>query len=322
MFNTGYADKEGNIFYLYNAKLPIRSSSYNWAGVVPGNTSKTLWKEFVKYEQLPQVLNPPSGYIQNCNNSPIYTLNQNINNSSKEYSGIELNNTNRSIRAEYLFSNKNLITYEDFKTIKFDLKYSKTSNIAQITNKAIDLIKHKKGIQNKNIFSTLSNWNLATDINNTNAALPIISFGRFIDSPIENITNQMIIKNLNKGVKFLKKYHKSINTPWGDINKLIRGDIILPLSGGPDILRAIYGIKTKKGLLKAVAGDAYMALVQWDKDGNIKSETIHQFGSATNNKKSLHYSDQTYLFANENLKQTSLDINEIIKQAHSIRIIY
>ena len=294
MFNTGYADKEGNIFYLYNAKLPIRSSSYNWAGVVPGNTSKTLWKEFVKYEQLPQVLNPPSGYIQNCNNSPIYTLNQSINNNSKEYIGIESNNTNRSIRAEYLFSNKDLITYENFKAIKFDLKYSKTSNIAQITNKAIDLVKNKKGIQNKNIFLTLSNWNLATNINNTNAALPIISFGRFIDYPIENITDQMIIKNLNKGVKFLKKHHKSINTPWGDINKLIRGDIILPLSGGPDILRAIYGTKTKKGLLKAVAGDAYMALIQWDKDGNIKSETIHQFGSATNNKKSSHYSDQTY----------------------------
>ena len=30
MFNAGYADKEGNIFYIYNAKLPIRNNNFNW----------------------------------------------------------------------------------------------------------------------------------------------------------------------------------------------------------------------------------------------------------------------------------------------------
>ena len=29
MFNAGYADKEGNIFYIYNASLPIRNENYN-----------------------------------------------------------------------------------------------------------------------------------------------------------------------------------------------------------------------------------------------------------------------------------------------------
>ena len=65
-----------------------------------------------------------------------------------------------------------------------------------------------------------------------------------------------------------------------------------------------------------------MALVQWDKNGTIKSETIHQFGSATIDEKSEHYSDQAYLFSEGKLKQTSLDINRIIKNAKSIQIIY
>ena len=29
MFNAGYADNKGNIFYLYNASLPIRNEKYN-----------------------------------------------------------------------------------------------------------------------------------------------------------------------------------------------------------------------------------------------------------------------------------------------------
>ena len=183
-------------------------------------------------------------------------------------------------------------------------------------------MQNEKKSRAKKAIEILDNWNLSTDINNSNAALPIISFGKFIDTPIENITDQMIIDNLNAGIDFLYKYHQGMDVPWGNINKLIRGDVVLPLSGGPDILRAIYGTKTEDGLLKGVAGDAYMALVQWDKNGTIKSETIHQFGSATMDKKSEHYSDQAHLFSKEKLKKTSLDINTIIKNAKSIQVIY
>ena len=56
-----------------------------------------------------------------------------------------------------------------------------------------------------------------------------------------------------------------------------------------------------------------MALVQWDKNGNISSESIHQFGSSISNKDSKHYSDQAFLFSEELLKPSYLDFNEIIK---------
>ena len=320
--NCMYADKDGNIFYIYNAKLPIRNNKYNWKGVVPGDTSATLWTDFIEYHDLPKVLNPSSGYIQNCNNSPYYTLNHSIEKDSSLYSGIESTNTNRSIRAEQLFSTNTSITYEDFKKIKFDLKYSKKSNIAHIVRRALELIKNKDDLRIKKAAEVLGNWDLSTDMDNLNVALPIISFGKFIDTPVQNITDEMIIDNLDIGINFLYKHHKKLDISWGDINKLIRGDLILPLSGGPDILRAIYEVRTKNGLLKSVAGDAYMALIQWDKDGNMKSETIHQFGSASIDKNSEHYSDQAHLFSNEEFKETSLDVNTIIKDAKSIRIIY
>ena len=30
MFNTVYADREGNVFYVYNGRLPVRAEGYDW----------------------------------------------------------------------------------------------------------------------------------------------------------------------------------------------------------------------------------------------------------------------------------------------------
>ena len=49
MFNVGYADREGHIFYVYNARLPRRAEGYDWAGIVPGNTSRTLWTDVAAF---------------------------------------------------------------------------------------------------------------------------------------------------------------------------------------------------------------------------------------------------------------------------------
>ena len=47
MFSAGYADAAGNIFYLYNGLLPLRASGYDWTHYLPGDTSETLWTEYL-----------------------------------------------------------------------------------------------------------------------------------------------------------------------------------------------------------------------------------------------------------------------------------
>jgi len=327
MFNSGYADKDGNIFYVYSAKLPIRSNEYNWRKVVPGNTSKTLWTDFYTFKQLPQLLNPKSGFIQNCNNTPYFTTDDNnptFDIGDSYYTGIESTMTNRALRSMNLFKNDTNITYENFKKIKFDLQYSKDSYMAEYVNRTKQLILDADDEELSKAYEILDNWDFNTNKDNLYAALPIISFGQYVDSDPTVITDNMLMNNLKKSMKFLRKKFGSLKGLWGDINRLIRGNINLPLSGGPDILRAIYPNPnpTKDDQLKCIAGDAYMALVQWDKDGNLKSESIHQFGSAISNKSSEHYSDQAYLFSQEKLKPSLLELDEILKVAESIKVIY
>jgi acyl-homoserine-lactone acylase len=68
-FNFVYADPD-TIFYLFNATLPERPAGWNWQGVLPGDTRKTLWQRYLTIEELPQVLNPDCGYVFSVNNSP------------------------------------------------------------------------------------------------------------------------------------------------------------------------------------------------------------------------------------------------------------
>jgi acyl-homoserine-lactone acylase len=72
MFNILYSDRDGHILYLFNAQVPIHSKGdWNyWRSVVPGDTSATLWTKTHPYRDLPRVLDPPSGWLQNANEPP------------------------------------------------------------------------------------------------------------------------------------------------------------------------------------------------------------------------------------------------------------
>jgi len=71
MLNTVYADRQGDVFYLFNALAPRRDSgdAMLWAGIVDGSAAN-VWSEYLPYAQLPHYRNPPAGFIQNANEPP------------------------------------------------------------------------------------------------------------------------------------------------------------------------------------------------------------------------------------------------------------
>ena len=65
----GFAD--GNILYLWNARIPKRPQDGTSFDLdVPGGTKKYVWSALHPTRDLPQLLNPAGGYIQNANNPP------------------------------------------------------------------------------------------------------------------------------------------------------------------------------------------------------------------------------------------------------------
>lgn len=72
MYNIMYADRDGHIEYLFNAPVPRRSQGDYafWSRPVAGDTSSLLPSGSLTYDELPKIIDPPSGYVQNSNQPP------------------------------------------------------------------------------------------------------------------------------------------------------------------------------------------------------------------------------------------------------------
>ncbi len=304
MFNTGYADKEGNIYYVYNAKIPIRDSRYDWSGFLPSESKSTLWKKYVPFNDLPQILNPPEGFFQNCNSSPYLATGNRIDIPKilPEWSGIEDHQTNRALRSLETFGLDPSITREDFIYYKYDTEYSRESIIADVRDRYIKDMKENNQTSLVDALKLLENWNLRADSLNTAAALALIVLPNAFKKSDLVYDKKEITKKLNETIYYLNSKFGKIDVPLGRFIRLIRGDMNLPLSGGPDLLRAIYFEKTGD-TYQAIAGDCYFQSVEWSPKGELNAWSIHQYGSSTTHKSSKHYNDQSPLFNSHQMKQ-------------------
>jgi acyl-homoserine-lactone acylase len=71
--NFTYADRAGNIYFIWNAALPLLPHPTGGdASATPARTMRDVWTRYVPFESLPQMLNPRGGYLQNENDSPHY----------------------------------------------------------------------------------------------------------------------------------------------------------------------------------------------------------------------------------------------------------
>lgn len=313
MFNTVYADQEGEIYYLYNGRLPLRAPGYDWTQYLPGDTHATRWTDTLPFDGLPQVLNPSSGFLQNANSTPFQTTLPPDNPDPAAYPtsfGIETHMTNRALRAMALFGSDDAITWEEFLAYKYDMAYASTSRMGQLVEYVLNASMPADSLTQVAV-RYLSEWDLQTNPENPYAALPMLAFRAQLTNFTTALDTTNLLPALRDAAQHLLDHFGRLNVPWGEINRLRRGDVDLPVGGGPDILHAIYGDLQADGRLAGRAGDSYILMVAWDDEGRVRSESIHPFGSATLDATSPHYADQAPPFAERRLKPVWMDEADI-----------
>ncbi|MCU0392620.1 MAG: penicillin acylase family protein [Thermoflexibacter sp.] len=323
--NMVYADKDDNIMYLSNGLFPQRNLKYNYLKVVEGNTSDNLWQaNFLPVDSLAFLVNPQSGYVFNCNNTPFNATapkeNLKISQMNPSINYIKFDN-NRSLSFQQLIKQYDKLTYADFKRIKYDLSYLRPMYFYNAINaEAIFSIDENKYPEIADIILKIRNWDRKGNKENTGASIWLL-FRDFLGQKIakegrkegSKITENDIVEGLKYAKKHLLKYFKTLDVPLGDIQKHVRGSRELPMSGLKDVLAAMSSKPYKNGQFRTDAGESYISLVQFS-DKGVEVETVNAYG-ASNKKESPHYTDQMEMFVNQQLKPMTLDKEKVLKEA-------
>ena len=312
--NYIYADREGNIAYIYNGQIPKRVNGVDWQGFLPGDRSDLIWQSYEPYDALPQLINPPAGFVIDANSTPFKATDPNDDLRPSNYPatmGVETGMTNRAYRALELFGADPSITREEFRAYKFDVAYSDQSRLAELIDEvlAIDAQDDENLLKAQSILAT---WDRRTNIESRGAALGVLMGAPIVWAEMRGEEPPVLMDTLRSAMTTLLTYHGRLDPQWGDVNRIVRGDKDLPIDGGPDILRAVYGEEPEDdGKYTAVGGDTFIMFVEWGPDGQLRSESVHQFGSATMDEASPHYSDQTPLFVDMTTKPTLFDLDAL-----------
>jgi penicillin G amidase len=147
--NTIYADVDGNIGFTIPARIPIRASG-NGALPVPGDTDDFEWKGYVRFEELPRVLNPPDGVIATANARTVGP-------GYKYYLTDRQAGPYRTARLYELLSNRTGLTAADCNAIQNDIVSLPNRFLAGVLVRAANAVSPRDS-RTRQLIAKLQNW--------------------------------------------------------------------------------------------------------------------------------------------------------------------
>ena len=314
-FNIVYGDKAGNIGAVYNARMPRRIEGPDWEEILPGNRSELIWNEFRPVSDMPQIWNPSCGWVFSANATPFNITDDACNLDKAGFSktfGLEDRITNRSLRALELLGNDLSISREELLRYRADTKYDPGSDLMKLVVELVTTPTENETL--KQAQEILRNWDGDTGKTNRGTALAVITGTRVLGYEYREREADPMEK-LSETAEDLMEAFGRLDPEWGDVNRIIRGNVSVPLGGAPDVLRAIYADRdgvAKDGVMNAFAGDSHIFIADWAPDGSETVDSIHNFGSATLDETSPHYNDQVELFSNGGYKRVAMTLEDVL----------
>ncbi len=119
--NTLYADADGTIAYWHGNFIPKRNVNFNWGAPVDGSNPETDWKGLHELNEIVQLKNPASGWIQNCNQTPFTSSGESSPDKTKfpKYMAPDAENA-RGIHAVKVLANEKKFTLDKLIAAAYD----------------------------------------------------------------------------------------------------------------------------------------------------------------------------------------------------------
>jgi acyl-homoserine-lactone acylase len=280
MFNVMYADKDGNILYLFNGNVPVRSEGNFafWHGTIDGSDSKFIWQKTHPYADLPRVLNPPAGFLQNCNDAPwVCTYPPVLEPAEFPAYMAPLGTYWRAQRAINMIKDNPSISFDQL----VDYKLNTGMEVAdRFLNDLLSASDQFPSTEASEAAAILKAWDRKTDAESRGAILfeawwNELRYDMFEiqwnkDNPVTTPSGlkdrKTAVELLVKASKAVKEKYGSIDIAWGEVNRFRIGAYDYPANGGPDnlgVFRTMYFADDKDNKRRAVHGDTYIAVTEF-----------------------------------------------------------
>jgi acyl-homoserine-lactone acylase len=343
LFNTVYADRDGHIMYVYNAAPPVRTQGdyQYWSGVVPGNRSDLISTDkILPFDQLPQVIDPPNGWVQNCNDSP-WTSTYPMAIDPAKFAGYVAPLPSlgpRSQRSIRLLSQANRITLADLKAMKL----STHSEVADhFVDDLVAAARAGGTAKAKEAAEILSRWDRQGETT-SNGTFLFQSFIQAAGNNFQNIGGYAVAADarqplttprgfadpakaaalLDAQARRLEAEYDTMQVIWGDVIRLRKGSLDLPGNGVPGSLGGIRTIATGPfvgGRAQIQGGDTFYAVMEYSKTGPPVGEALLGYGNWSR-VGSKHVEDQLALASQKKMRPIMRARHEIEKNLESRKV--
>lgn len=333
-WNVIYADRDGNIFYLFNGLVPKRQGGdWNyWNGAVPGGESSTIWKEMHAYDELPRLLNPESGWVQNANDPP-WTSTYPVALRPEDFPPYMAPKTAtfRPQRALRMIAEDSLIHFDEL----IDYHHSTRLEVAdRVLDDLFAAVEGSGLMEARRAAEVLKKWDRKADVSSRGTVLFYLWASKFNVNDPTNYVNpwdmddpfrtpngladpEKAARLLQETAQEMETRFGSLDIPWGDFYRLQYNGKDLPANGGPGrlgIFRVADASNVADQKMAVHGGDSWVGAIEFG--DTIKAKVLLSYGNATQ-PDSPHNGDQLELFSKKELRDAWFTPQQV--KAHSVR---
>ncbi|WP_052326615.1 penicillin acylase family protein [Deinococcus peraridilitoris] len=336
MFNVLYADTDGHAAYYFTGLVPRRAGGHwsDWAGTLSGDRRELIWHEVHDFSELPRLVDPPSGWLQNANNPPwLATLPPALDPAAfPGYLSPQMV-TPREQRSIRMLRSLERPTLEDLMACVND---TRSETAERLVPPLLEAAERSGSELARQAAGVLAGWDHRFDSASAQAHL----FSRWLvglgaNRTLSNVTREpwqesepldtprgladegAALSALEQAASALLQEYGSLERPWGTLTHARRGEYSVPGHGHLDpfgVFRVSGFQPAAEGMFDMAFGTTYIAAIEFSRP--VRARVLLAYGNSSQ-PNSPHVGDQLPLFARGELRPAWLTRPEV--EAHLAR---